>query len=87
MSSDTILLHLPVLCSLCFELTAMPYFHPVLYFHCSPVGEGSGKAPKGVVKYTSGMSQLQESAGVATSEIGRAKMVGRNLAVYGYYRV
>ena len=39
------------------------------------VGEGSGKASKGVAKYTAGMGQAQEKAGVATSEIGRAKQV------------
>lgn len=39
------------------------------------VGEGSGKAPKGVVKYTSGISGAQENASMASSEIGRAKMV------------
>jgi syntaxin-binding protein 5 len=34
---------------------------------------GSGKAAKGVAKYTSGIGQAQESAGSAMSEIGRAK--------------
>ena len=43
--------------------------------HYVSVGESSGKASKGVVKYTAGMGQMQEKMGMATSEIGRAKMV------------
>lgn len=37
-------------------------------------GERSGKPARGVAKYTSGISQAQESANLACSEIGRAKM-------------
>lgn len=43
-----------------------------------PVGEGSGKASKGVAKYTpgpAGMTGAQEGAASAVSEIARAKMV------------
>jgi len=42
------------------------------------VGESSGKASKGFAKYTAGpagMSQAQEGASSAVSEISRAKMV------------
>lgn len=44
---------------------------------CAAVGEASGKASKGVAKYSAGnagMQQQRERAAAATSEIGRAKL-------------
>ena len=42
------------------------------------VGETSGKASKGVAKYSAGagMAQAEQRAGGAMSEIGKAKQVG-----------
>ena len=42
------------------------------------VGESSGKASKGVAKYSAGagMAQAEQRAGGAMSEIGKAKQVG-----------
>jgi len=43
------------------------------------VGEANnGKASKSVAKYTSGIGQAQENAGMATSAIAQAKMVSFN---------
>jgi len=49
------------------------------------VGERSGKPGRGVAKYMSGISQTQDAAGLACSEIGRAKMVCHFVLVFTLY--
>ena len=50
------------------------------------VGETSGKASKGVAKYSAGagMAQAEQRAGGAMSEIGKAKQVGAHRILLSY---
>ena len=58
--------------SCCFKYELC--FYDIICILYLPVGENSGKASKGLAKYTGGIGQVQERAGLATSEIGRAKL-------------
>lgn len=61
------------------HFTGIPYVYYEMHGLTSvAVGESSGKASKGVAKYSAGagMAQAEQRAGGAMSEIAKAKQVG-----------